>query len=180
MTIRMHPRLKRGIVLDGRWGDGTLLKVTFHITPSVVNLLVCYQLTRRLSGPNGWRRVDALLHNLRCVFGFGWYVYTCRTLSAKSFGSHQVDATMKLSLWLAGIILTTTCALTFVLLLDAEAFRDQSLAVLNAFLAYPIIAYSAFSCYQVGGLGTELLLHNCCAVSVPLEKHFLGSGGGVI
>ena len=31
---------------------------------------------------------------------------------------------MKLSLWLAGIILTTTCALTFVLLLDAEAFRE--------------------------------------------------------
>ncbi|CAM9325405.1 unnamed protein product, partial [Ectocarpus sp. 12 AP-2014] len=68
--------------------------------------------------------------------------------AAKWFGTYEVDTTMKLSLWLAGIILTTTCALTFVLLLDAEAFRDQSLAVLNAFLAYPIVAYSVFSCYQ--------------------------------
>lgn len=65
---------------------------------------------------------------------------------------------MKLSLWAAGIILTTTCVLMFVLVLDAEAFRDQSLAVLNAFLAYPIVAYSAFSFYQVL---TALL---CCAV----------------
>lgn len=56
---------------------------------------------------------------------------------------------MKLSLWLAGILLTTTCVLMFVLVLDAEAFRDQSLAVLNAFLAYPIVAYSTFLFYQV-------------------------------
>lgn len=63
---------------------------------------------------------------------------------------------MKLSLWAAGIILTTTCVLMFVLVLDAEAFRDQSLAVLNAFLAYPIVAYSAFSFYQV-------LAAFCCA-----------------
>ena len=56
---------------------------------------------------------------------------------------------MKLSLWLAGIILTTTCVLMFVLVLDAEAFRDQSLAVLNAFFAYPIVAYSIFLFYQV-------------------------------
>lgn len=56
---------------------------------------------------------------------------------------------MKLSLWLAGILLTVTCVLMFVLVLDAKAFRDQSLAVLNAFLAYPIVAYSIFSFYQV-------------------------------
>lgn len=56
---------------------------------------------------------------------------------------------MKLSLWLAGILLTATCALIFVLVLDAKAFRDQSLAVLNAFLAYPIVAYSMFLVYQV-------------------------------
>lgn len=57
---------------------------------------------------------------------------------------------MKLSLWLAGGLLTTTCALMFVIVLDAEPFQDQSLAVLNAFLAYPIVAYSIFSVYKVG------------------------------
>lgn len=56
---------------------------------------------------------------------------------------------MKLSLWVAGILLTTTCVLMFVLVLDAKAFRDQSLAVLNSFLAYPIVAYSIFLFYQV-------------------------------
>lgn len=61
----------------------------------------------------------------------------------------QVDAGMKLLLWVAGILLTVTCVLIFVLVLDAEAFQDQSLAVLNAFLAYPAVAYSVFSVYQV-------------------------------
>lgn len=67
----------------------------------------------------------------------------------------QVDASMKGSLWLAGILLTTTCVLTYALLLNAEAFQDQSLAVLNAFLAYPIVAYSAFSVYQVLYRGSD-------------------------
>lgn len=56
---------------------------------------------------------------------------------------------MKLSLWLVGILLTVTCVLVFVLVLGAEPFQDQSLAVLNAFLAYPIVAYSIFSVYKV-------------------------------
>lgn len=56
---------------------------------------------------------------------------------------------MKLSLWSAGILLSITCVLMFVLVLDAKAFRDEALAVLNAFLAYPIVAYSIFVLYQV-------------------------------
>ena len=56
---------------------------------------------------------------------------------------------MKLSLWLAAILLTVACALTFALVLDAEPLQDQSLVVLNALLAYPVVAYCAFSFYQV-------------------------------
>lgn len=63
----------------------------------------------------------------------------------------QVDAGMKLSLWLAGGLHVTTCALIFVFVLEAEFFQDHSLAVLNAFLAYPIVAYGAFSAYKVSG-----------------------------
>lgn len=56
---------------------------------------------------------------------------------------------MKLFLLLAGVLLTTSCVLMFVLVLDGEAFQDHSLAVLNAFLAYPIVAYGIFSVFQV-------------------------------
>lgn len=56
---------------------------------------------------------------------------------------------MKVSLWLAGILLTAASALMFVLVLDAKAAQDQALAVLNTFLAYPIVAYGAFSAFQV-------------------------------
>lgn len=56
---------------------------------------------------------------------------------------------MKLFLWLAAILLTVTCVLMFVLVLEAKAFQDYSLAVLNAFLAYPVVAYGIFSVYQV-------------------------------
>lgn len=61
----------------------------------------------------------------------------------------QVDAGMKLFLLLAGVLLTTSCVLMFMLVLDGEAFQDHSLAVLNAFVAYPIVAYGIFSVFQV-------------------------------
>ena len=74
----------------------------------------------------------------------------CRTpLSLSWYRTDQIDAGMKLSLWLAGILLTVVCALMFALVLDGEPLQDQSLAVLNAFLAYPVVSYSAFSFYQV-------------------------------
>lgn len=69
---------------------------------------------------------------------------------------------MKLSLWLAGVLLVTTCALMFVLVLDAKAFQDHSLALLNAFLAYPVVAYSAFSVCQVNGCRKKKVLHGVC------------------
>lgn len=62
----------------------------------------------------------------------------------------QVDAGMKLSLWLAGGLLVTTCAFIFALVLEGEVFQDQTLAVFNALLAYPIVAYGVFTVYQVG------------------------------
>lgn len=69
----------------------------------------------------------------------------------------KVDAGMKLSLWLAGALLVTTCALAFVLVLDAETSRDDSLAVLNAFVAYPILAYTVFSICKVLRCGGDAL-----------------------
>lgn len=79
------------------------------------------------------------------------HVYNMRACACAAVrcGGPQIDAGMKLSLWLAGSLLITTCTLMFVLVLEAKAFQEHSLAVLNAFLAYPIVAYSAFSVYQV-------------------------------
>ena len=83
---------------------------------------------------------------------------------------------MKLSLWLAGILLTLACVLMFALVLDAEPFQDQTLAVLNTLLAYPVVAYGAFSFYQVFRANVKLrrrrvnficdvaLLPRCCMI----------------
>lgn len=62
----------------------------------------------------------------------------------------QVDTWMKLSLWAALGLLVSTCALMYALVLDSDPFQDQSLGVLNALFAYPIVGCSAFSLYQVG------------------------------
>lgn len=56
---------------------------------------------------------------------------------------------MKLSLWLAGGLHVTTCVLVFVFVLEADFFQDDALGVLNALIAYPIVAYGAFSAYKV-------------------------------
>lgn len=68
----------------------------------------------------------------------------------------QVDAGMILSLLLAGVLLTASCVLMFVLVLDGEVFQDHSLAVLNAFLAYPIVTYGIFSVFQVRRASTAI------------------------
>lgn len=56
---------------------------------------------------------------------------------------------MKLSLWFAGLLHVTTCALMFVFVLDADYMQDNSLAIPNALLAYPFVAYSIFCAYRV-------------------------------
>ena len=81
----------------------------------------------------------------------------------------QVDSGMKLSLWLAAMTLTTSCVLMFLLVLDGDAFQDHSLAVLNAFVSYPVFAYGIFSVFQVMISKNEVLCRR--RVLSPMKLH---------
>ncbi|CAM9220023.1 unnamed protein product [Chrysoparadoxa australica] len=76
----------------------------------------------------------------------------------KWHATFRIDDSMKACMTLAGCTHTILCLLTFLFVLDAKPYTDNSLAVLNAFIGFPLLAHAVHIAGQArdGQLGNNI------------------------